>query len=83
MARTITRYKETEIRIFHTFIVYHIYSSVGMLYFAAQRKEQETKQKKIDEEREKRLEQSTKAYEKWRENSKNKPKPATQGLLRM
>lgn len=54
-----------------------------MPYFAAQRKEQETKQKKMDEEREKRLEQSTKAYEKWRENSKNKPKPATQGLLRM
>ncbi|EGI59413.1 hypothetical protein G5I_12434, partial [Acromyrmex echinatior] len=47
----------------------------------AQRKQQETKQKKIDEEREKRLEQSTRAYEKWRENSKNKPKPATQGLL--
>ncbi|KAL0128819.1 hypothetical protein PUN28_003892 [Cardiocondyla obscurior] len=46
-----------------------------------QRKELEIKQKKIDEEREKRLEQSTKAYEKWRENSKNKPKPATQGLL--
>ncbi|XP_018308067.1 coiled-coil domain-containing protein 34 [Mycetomoellerius zeteki] len=47
----------------------------------AQRKEQETRQKKIEEEREKRLEQSTRAYEKWRENSKNKPKPATQGLL--
>ncbi|XP_018392590.1 PREDICTED: coiled-coil domain-containing protein 34-like [Cyphomyrmex costatus] len=47
----------------------------------AQRKEQETRQKKMDEEREKRLEQSTKAYEKWRENSRNKPKPATQGLL--
>ncbi|XP_011643885.1 vicilin-like seed storage protein At2g18540 [Pogonomyrmex barbatus] len=47
----------------------------------ARRKEQETRQKKMDEEREKRLEQSAKAYEKWRENSKNKPKPATQGLL--
>ncbi|XP_039311155.1 coiled-coil domain-containing protein 34 [Solenopsis invicta] len=47
----------------------------------ARRKEQETRQRKIDEEREKRLEQSSKAYEKWRENSKNKPKPATQGLL--
>ncbi|XP_018341392.1 PREDICTED: coiled-coil domain-containing protein 34-like isoform X2 [Trachymyrmex septentrionalis] len=47
----------------------------------AQRKQQEMRQKKMDEERERRLEQSTKAYEKWRENSKNKPKPATQGLL--
>lgn len=56
---------------------------IDMSCFAAQRKEQETRQKKIEEEREKRLEQSTRAYEKWRENSKNKPKPATQGLLRM
>lgn len=36
----------------------------------------------MNEEREKRLEESSKAYEKWKENSKNKPKPATQGLLR-
>lgn len=49
---------------------------------AARHKERETRQRKIDEERERRLEQSSKAYEKWRENSKNKPKPATQGLLR-
>ncbi|KYN27881.1 hypothetical protein ALC57_02712 [Trachymyrmex cornetzi] len=49
----------------------------------AQCKQQETRQKKMDEERERRLEQSTRAYKKWRENSKNKPKPATQGLLRM
>nr|XP_012227703.1 PREDICTED: inner centromere protein [Linepithema humile] len=47
----------------------------------ARHKEQETRQRKINEERERRLEQSSKAYEKWRENSKNKPKPATQGLL--
>ncbi|XP_036142156.1 coiled-coil domain-containing protein 34 [Monomorium pharaonis] len=47
----------------------------------ARHKEQEMRQKKMDEERERRLEQSTKAYEKWRENSKNRPKPATQGLL--
>ncbi|XP_024867051.1 vicilin-like seed storage protein At2g18540 [Temnothorax curvispinosus] len=47
----------------------------------ARRKEQETKQREMNEERERRLEQSTRAYEKWRENSKNKPKPATQGLL--
>lgn len=32
--------------------------------FTARRKEQETRQKTIDEEREKRLEQSTRAYEK-------------------
>lgn len=44
-------------------------------------KEQEMRRKKMAEERERRLEQSSKAYEKWRENSKNKPKPATQGLL--
>ncbi|KAL6430032.1 hypothetical protein ACFW04_007679 [Cataglyphis niger] len=44
-------------------------------------KEQEMKQRKMIEERERRLELSSKAYEKWRENSKNKPKPATQGLL--
>lgn len=50
--------------------------------FTVQRVEQEMKQRKTDEEREKRLEESLKAYEKWRENSKNKPKPATQGLLR-
>lgn len=51
--------------------------------FAARHNEQKMKQKKMNEEREKRLEQSSKAYEKWKENSKNKPKPATQGLLRM
>jgi len=56
---------------------------IDMSCFAVQRKEQEMRQKKMDEERERRLEQSTRAYEKWRENSKNKPKPATQGLLRM
>lgn len=54
-----------------------------MSCFAARRKEQETEQRKMNEERERRLEQSTRAYEKWRENSKNRPKPATQGLLRM
>lgn len=40
------------------------------------------RRRKMDEERDRRLEQSSKAYEKWRENSRNKPKPATQGLLR-
>lgn len=54
-----------------------------MSCFVARREEQETRQREMDEEREKRLEQSMRAYEKWRENSKNKPKPATQGLLRM
>nr|XP_031836094.1 stress response protein NST1-like [Nomia melanderi] len=47
----------------------------------ARQKKEEVKQKKIDEEKKKRLEESTKAYENWRKNAKNKPKPATQGLL--
>ncbi|XP_032671062.1 nucleolar protein 58 isoform X2 [Odontomachus brunneus] len=44
-------------------------------------KEQESRQRKINEEREERLEQCSKAYERWRQDSKNRPKPATQGLL--
>ncbi|XP_011257177.1 histone-lysine N-methyltransferase, H3 lysine-79 specific [Camponotus floridanus] len=44
-------------------------------------KEQEMRRRKMAEERERRLELSSKAYEKWRQNSRNKPKPATQGLL--
>lgn len=36
----------------------------------------------MNEERARRLEQSSRAYERWREESKNRPKPATQGLLR-
>lgn len=40
------------------------------------------KQKKAEEEKQKRLQDSMKAYESWRENAKNKPRPATQGLLR-
>ncbi|CAK9827452.1 hypothetical protein ANTRET_LOCUS5141 [Anthophora retusa] len=47
----------------------------------ARQKKEEMKQKQIEEERKKRLEDSTKAYEKWRKTAKNKPKPATQGLL--
>ncbi|XP_066603428.1 coiled-coil domain-containing protein 34-like [Prorops nasuta] len=47
----------------------------------AQVKEKEKQLRKIEEERKKRMEESTKAYEQWRESSKNKPKPATQGLL--
>lgn len=50
--------------------------------FAARYKEQEMRRRKMAEERERRLELSSKAYEKWRQNSRNKPKPATQGLLR-
>lgn len=53
-----------------------------LLCFAGRHKEQEMRRRKIAEERERRLELSSKAYEKWRQNSKNKPKPATQGLLR-
>lgn len=40
------------------------------------------KQKQLDEGRKKRLEESLKAYENWTKMAKNKPKPATQGLLR-
>ncbi|KAG7211015.1 hypothetical protein KM043_016378 [Ampulex compressa] len=47
----------------------------------AQQRKQELRQREIEEERKKRLEENTKAYEKWREMSKGKPKPATQGLL--
>lgn len=48
----------------------------------AQQKEEELKRKAIAEERKKRLEQSSEAFEKWREISKGRPRPATQGLLR-
>ncbi|XP_076759162.1 uncharacterized protein LOC143428286 [Xylocopa sonorina] len=47
----------------------------------ARQKKEEMKQKQLEEERKKRLEESTKAYENWRKMAKNKPKPATQGLL--
>lgn len=49
---------------------------------AARDRDQELREKKMNEERARRLEKSSRAYEKWREESKNKPKPATQGLLR-
>lgn len=44
-------------------------------------KKEELKKKRIEEEKKKRLEESSKAYENWRKMAKNKPKPATQGLL--
>ncbi|XP_076285702.1 uncharacterized protein LOC143211692 [Lasioglossum baleicum] len=47
----------------------------------ARQKREAMKQKQIDEEKKKRLDESTKAYELWRKNARNKPKPATQGLL--
>lgn len=47
----------------------------------ARQKKEEMKRKQLEEERKKRLEESTKAYENWRKMAKNKPKPATQGLL--
>ncbi|KZC07177.1 PREDICTED: stress response protein nst1-like [Dufourea novaeangliae] len=47
----------------------------------ARQKKEAIKQRQIDEEKKKRLEESTKAYENWRKNAKNRPKPATQGLL--
>ncbi|XP_046737365.1 vicilin-like seed storage protein At2g18540 [Diprion similis] len=47
----------------------------------AQQKEQELKQKAIEEDRKKRLAESSQAFEKWRESAKSRPRPATQGLL--
>ncbi|XP_003703222.1 uncharacterized protein LOC100882665 [Megachile rotundata] len=47
----------------------------------ARRKKEEMKQKQLEEEKQRRLEESRKAYENWRKMAKNKPKPATQGLL--
>ncbi|KAK9298136.1 hypothetical protein QLX08_008452 [Tetragonisca angustula] len=47
----------------------------------ARRKKEEMKREQEEEERKKRLEESTRAYENWRKMAKNKPKPATQGLL--
>ncbi|XP_076640107.1 uncharacterized protein LOC143351912 [Colletes latitarsis] len=47
----------------------------------ARQKKEEMKRQQLAEEKKKRLEESTKAYENWRKNAKNKPKPATQGLL--
>ncbi|XP_008201748.1 trichohyalin [Nasonia vitripennis] len=44
-------------------------------------KEELMRKKKAEEEKERRLQESSKAYEKWREKSRNTPKPATQGLL--
>ncbi|XP_015605051.1 inner centromere protein A isoform X2 [Cephus cinctus] len=49
--------------------------------YKAQQKELQLKDKQAAEGKKKRLEESLKAYEKWRERSKNRPKPATQGLL--
>ncbi|KAK0096775.1 hypothetical protein PV326_004463 [Microctonus aethiopoides] len=49
--------------------------------YKAQKKEQEIKIKLRDEERKKRLEESSRAFKIWYENSKNRPKPVTQGLL--
>ncbi|KAF3428671.1 hypothetical protein E2986_02203 [Frieseomelitta varia] len=47
----------------------------------ARRKKEEMKREQEEEERKKRLEKSTRAYENWRKMAKNKPRPATQGLL--
>ncbi|XP_043480564.1 protein MNN4-like [Leptopilina heterotoma] len=46
-----------------------------------QQKKQHLKEQQKDEEKKKRVEESNKAYGEWREKSKIKPKPATQGLL--
>ncbi|XP_035730205.1 inner centromere protein-like isoform X1 [Vespa mandarinia] len=47
----------------------------------AQQRAQQLKEVQDEEERKRRQEISLKAYEEWRERSKNRPKPATQGLL--
>ncbi|XP_058794262.1 coiled-coil domain-containing protein 34-like [Phymastichus coffea] len=44
-------------------------------------KKELVKQKKAEEEKQRRFQDSTKAYEKWREKAKYAPRPATQGLL--
>ncbi|XP_017882407.1 coiled-coil domain-containing protein 34-like [Ceratina calcarata] len=44
-------------------------------------KNEEMKKKRIEEEKKKRIAESSKAYENWRKMAKNKPRPATQGLL--
>ncbi|KAK0175435.1 hypothetical protein PV327_009186 [Microctonus hyperodae] len=49
--------------------------------YKAQKKEQEYKIKLRAEEKKKRLEESSRAFKIWYENSKNRPKPVTQGLL--
>ncbi|XP_012260308.2 uncharacterized protein LOC105688505 [Athalia rosae] len=46
-----------------------------------QYKEQELMREAIEAERKKRQEESSRAFEKWRENARCKPRPATQGLL--
>lgn len=40
------------------------------------------RQKQLEEQKLKRCEESSIAYKKWQDKSKNIPKPATQGLLR-
>ncbi|XP_063974607.1 coiled-coil domain-containing protein 34-like [Diachasmimorpha longicaudata] len=47
----------------------------------AQKEEQEQKLRQLDEEKKKRVEESVKAFEEWRERARNTPRPATQGLL--
>ncbi|XP_043487982.1 reticulocyte-binding protein 2 homolog a-like [Polistes fuscatus] len=47
----------------------------------AQEKALQLKEQQEEEERKRRQEESVKAYEEWREKSRNRPKPATQGLF--
>lgn len=64
--------------------IFFIHIFFTLLFFAcsAQQKQQQLKEQQKDEEKKKRIEESNKAYDEWREKSKIKPKPATQGLLR-
>ncbi|XP_034950983.1 coiled-coil domain-containing protein 34 [Chelonus insularis] len=47
----------------------------------AQKRNEELKMQQFAEERQKKLEESSKAFKTWREKTKNRPRPATQGLL--
>ena len=49
---------------------------------AALEKKEMLKQKKVEAEKQKKSQESLKAYEEWCEKSKGVPRPATQGLLR-
>ncbi|XP_011300874.1 inner centromere protein [Fopius arisanus] len=46
-----------------------------------QKEEQERKLIQLEEEKKRRMQESVKAFDEWREKSKNTPRPATQGLL--
>lgn len=67
---------------FNLFKINLLFSSCIFSDFTALEKKESVKQKKAEEEKKIRFQDSMKAYEKWREKAKNTPRPATQGLLR-